>query len=179
MIDIGARGVRGNHEEWITQWTAGEGLDEMALYMGGPATLESYGVDPTLSIPEIEEAHESVPASHRAYFASLPCVMDLRVDDERYWLIHAGLPAKPRIMRDDEIPDLARSHRITLLWSKTPTSEMSRVDSTVIYGHVPDVEPHDLGAFIGIDTGAGRYPDTGRLTAVVLPERRFVTVGPR
>ena len=50
------------------------------------------------------------------------------------------------------------------------------VDRPVIVGHQPLVEPIDGGHVIALDSGAGTVAD-GRLTAVLLPERRFVTAG--
>ena len=45
-------------------------------------------------------------------------------------------------------------------------------------GHAPRDEPLDTGDVIAIDTGAGTRDGGGRLTALLLPERKFVTVGP-
>ena len=46
MIERGARGVRGNHEEWFLDWLGGGNLEPIvfALHIGGRETLVSYGV---------------------------------------------------------------------------------------------------------------------------------------
>jgi hypothetical protein len=62
-----------------------------------------------------------------------------------------------------------------LLWRKTLPQAVPPVGATLVMGHVPVPEPLDLGHVIAIDTGCGTCaPDA--LTAVLLPERRFVTV---
>ena len=43
-------------------------------------------------------------------------------------------------------------------------------------GHLPRPRPIDTGDAIAIETGSGTRKD-GMLTAVVLPERRFINVG--
>ena len=47
----------------------------------------------------------------------------------------------------------------------------------MIMGHVALNDPLDTGDVLAIDTGAGALGRHGRLTAVVLPQRKFVTVG--
>jgi hypothetical protein len=51
---------------------------------------------------------------------------------------------------------------------------MLPVDRPIVMGHRQVREPLDTGEVIAIDTGAGE-PD-GRLTALLLPERRFLTL---
>ena len=73
------------------------------------------------------------------------------------------------------VPYLAATQTAALLWRKSEPSHMPVLDRPVIMGHVPNPTPRDLGHVIAIDTGAGTFP-TGSLTAVILPERRFVGV---
>ena len=44
LVARGARGVRGNHEDWLCQFVDGRGFDSVALnaMFGGAATLRSY-----------------------------------------------------------------------------------------------------------------------------------------
>ncbi len=181
LLRRGARGVVGNHEEWFIAWYRGEGFDDLALkyWMGGEATLDSYGVA-ARTPREIESQLRRVPPEHRAWFDSLALVMDLEVQGHRYWLIHAGIPGHLGITgarASDVVPWLVQRHPRTLTWSVTKPEDMIAVDRTVVMGHLPRDQPIDLGHVIAIDTGAGTLGDEGRLTAVVLPSRRFVTVG--
>ncbi len=199
LIDIGARGVRGNHEEWLCEWVLGRPADDGAAPVPrldsfarllGETTLLSYGLDPAAPLSILERARTVVPAAHAALLDALPLVLDLHVDGVPYWVIHAGVvdelrhavgqhapaappwPADPRAV----VPWLAGHHRDELLWTKTPADAQRDVGRTVLFGHVPGRLPLDRGHCIALDTGAGtRWPGAA-LTAVLLPERRFVTV---
>jgi serine/threonine protein phosphatase 1 len=180
LIRHEAIGVRGNHEQWMIDWVTGLGFDPMALHyrMGGDATLMSYGVDPRQV--QLDEAYTSVPSKHQDWFRSLPIVLDLWVAGDPYWLIHAGIPgflSFEGLLAEEVVPHLLAKHPEALLWSKTQPDLMPWVDRTVILGHVPQREPYDDGRVVAVDTGAGRWAD-GRLTAMLLPERSFVSVGP-
>jgi serine/threonine protein phosphatase 1 len=189
MIDVGARGVRGNHEEWFAAWAAGEAPAAQAIPMFGEATLRSYGVAES-ELPRQGSGLDFVPAAHRDFVCALPLVMDLRVDDEDYWLVHAGVPRESKLSdfldRSEEPPDnlddvmqwLAEHRRDSLLWMKTLPQDMKAVDRPVIFGHTSFERPVDLGHVVALDTGAGRWEDA-MLTAIVLPERRFVQVPAR
>lgn len=173
-----AHGVRGNHEQWLIDWCQGKGLDKMALRrrMGGRATLLSYGVDP--DSPAVDGAHSAVPSFHKRWLTDLPYVLDLQVDGQDYWVIHAGIPGVfsfNGLLPEEVVPHLLEKHPESLLWTKTQPDMMPWVDRPVILGHVPQREPFDDGRIIAVDTGAGRWSDGG-LTAVLLPEREFVTV---
>jgi serine/threonine protein phosphatase 1 len=47
---------------------------------------------------------------------------------------------------------------------------------TVVMGHLPLRRPLDTGTVIALDTGCGKVSG-GSLTAVILPDRRFISVG--
>jgi len=201
LIDVGARGVRGNHEEWLCEWLIGRvhgedgavipRLDAFGRLLG-EATLASYGLDPRAPLHELDAARAAVPAAHVALVAALPLALDLVVDGTTYWVIHAGVadglrnpaglvvdhaaippwPADPQAV----VPWLARHHRDELLWTKTDAAHQTDVGRTVLFGHVPGPRPVDRGHCVALDTGAGtRWPHAA-LTAGLLPERRFVTV---
>jgi serine/threonine protein phosphatase 1 len=189
MIDIGARGVRGNHEEWFAAWAAGATPAATAIPMFGEETLVSYGITPG-ELPGIGSGLLHVPEAHRRFVASLPVAIDLRLGEERYWLTHAGIPREQRLheLLDDPghrphdpallVPWLAEHERDALLWVKTLPEDMPRTDRTLLFGHTSFPLPIDLGHVIALDTGAGRWDDA-QLTAIVLPERRFVRVWAR
>jgi serine/threonine protein phosphatase 1 len=177
LIDRGATGARGNHDEWFTVWAQGRGFDRAALGFGGEATLTSYG-SVGKGQREIDAEGALVPREHLTFLESLTHAVDLRVGDERYWVIHAGIPSTTSfagLTVDGVVPWLVKNRPADLLWAFNDAETMSPVDRPVIMGHVPRARPIDTGDSIAIDTGAGtrRY---GKLTAVVLPERRFVSV---
>ncbi|MCC7069880.1 MAG: serine/threonine protein phosphatase [Deltaproteobacteria bacterium] len=177
LLARGARGVRGNHEDWFCQFVDGRGFDRVALsaMFGGLATLRSYGIE-SRSPREIEAQRFKVPLSHREWLSALPVVMRLLVDGARYWIAHAGVPLSLAVGIDPvrRMREVLPEHHCDLRWSALDPDNMDVLDGPVIYGHVPGKEPVDAGHAIGIDTGAGRHD--GALTAVVLPARRFVTV---
>jgi serine/threonine protein phosphatase 1 len=178
LVDRGAVGVLGNHDEWLAAWANGEGFDRLALspMMSGDATLRSYGVEGR-STAEIESQRWRVPEPHRRWLAGLAVAIDLEAQGARYWVVHAGIPASAdgTLPPDRLVPTYAEQHRATLLWSAHGPERTATTDRTVVMGHCPRTTPVDLGHVIAVDTGCGTLP-TGALTAVVLPERRFVTV---
>lgn len=182
LIERGAHSVRGNHEEWLIRWVQGEGFDDFALSpaMGGAATLESYGVDPMASVGDIEAWFRRVPLSHRRWLSDLPLAIDLQVGSDRYWVVHAGLPPRFRIPKAldpaHRVAWLAANHPQMMTWAKMHPEACIRTDGTVIMGHVPIPKPIDAGHVIAVDTGAGTWGPQGALTAVVLPQRVFITV---
>jgi len=180
LVRRDAWGVRGNHEEWPLAWLRGSGFDSIALnpIFGGEATLASYGV-PTRRTREVEQERWRVPVRHREWLASLPLVIDLKVMDHEYWIVHGGVPHHP-VLDDLEpsriVPFYVENAPDALLWIHTPPERVVDVGRTVVMGHYPVEEPVDLGHVIAVDTGAGIWEEQGRLTAVILPDREFVTV---
>jgi hypothetical protein len=59
-------------------------------------------------------------------------------------------------------------------WKAPPPLEMPALDRALVMGHVSLDEPIDTPSLVAINTGAG--DPGGKLTAVILPERRFITV---
>lgn len=181
LVERGARGVRGNHEEWLTAWVHRRGFESFALHpvMGGEATLASYGVAGETP-RHIEMQWHMVPPEHRAWLADLALVVDLEVMGQRYWMIHAGVPPLSNMepFSDGEIiGHLVQHDPHSLLWGGTHPHAMARLNQTVIMGHMALERPLDRGHVIGLDTGAGTR-EGGLLSAVVLPHRRFISVGP-
>ncbi len=175
----GACGVLGNHDLWLRGWARGSGFDPFALSeaMGGEATLASYGVVGREPDVVAGQGHR-VPGAHRELLDRLGVVMDLQVGDQAWWLIHAGLAptlVRPWMVRTQVVPFLASTNPLPLLWSKTDPAEVPAMERPILMGHVPLEEPEDHGHVVALDTGAGRG---GRLTALLLPERELVSVGP-
>jgi len=180
LIRRDAWGVRGNHEEWVLSWIRGWGVDPIALnpIFGGEATLTSYGVR-ARTARAIERERWRVPDRHREWLASLPLAIDLQVMDEVYWLVHGGIPDHPRlegIAPADVLPYFVDNEPDALQWVHTPPERVADAGRPVIMGHYPVADPVDDGHVIALDTGAGMWEERGRLTAVILPERAFVTV---
>lgn len=175
LMDRGAVGVRGNHEEWLISWLNGEPFDpEVARHMGGETTLRSYG----LRLQEAAGRMDAVPEAQRAWLCALPVALDLEVCGAPYWLAHAGVSALGwlgGLPLAQVVPHLAAHHPEELLWPKMDPGRMRPVDRPVIMGHIPQPRVRDLGHVIAVDTGSGRTE--GRLSAVVLPERRVLSAG--
>ncbi len=172
-----ARGVRGNHEEWLRDWVSGRGFNGDALHIGfgGRATLASYGVD--MNSP-ISPQYVVVPPAHRRFFMNLPLVLDLHVDDHAYWVCHAGVNRSTTldasVPRDEAMWWIVENEPGDLLWSGASIEHARRLDRPVIYGHVMHAKPQCTQRAIALDTCCGRRGG-GPLTAVVLPEGRFIS----
>lgn len=173
LVARGAIGVLGNHDLWLAAWAAGEGFDRLALAIGGEATLLSYGV----AVADAPRRADAVPAPHRDWLLGLSVALDLRVGATRWWVVHGGIPNDVDLAGTplaDVVPRLARERPSDLLWRMNDPEGIVPLDRPLVMGHLPRREPLDAGHVIAIDTGAGK--PGGRLTAVVLPDRRFVTV---
>lgn len=180
LVARGADGVCGNHDLWLADWALGAGFDPFALHphMGGHATLASYGVVGR-SRAEIEAQRHKVPPAHALWLATRPIAIDLHVMGTPYWLVHAGVPSTvdlSGLTAAQVVPHLAHHKPDTLLWAKNDPDDMLPLDRTVVMGHLVLTEPIDNGHVLAIDTGCGSR-QLGYLTAVILPERRFVRVG--
>ncbi|MCB9678249.1 MAG: metallophosphoesterase [Alphaproteobacteria bacterium] len=171
LIACGASGVLGNHDLWFAQWASGQGFDPYALSarMGGAATLDSYDASP--------DDWRNVPRAHSDWVNALHLTIDLDVRGHRFWLAHAGVPSDRTLgglHADEVVPHLAAHHPDDLLWRKNDPESMLPLDRPIVMGHCPRHAPLDSDAVIAIDTGAGAMFQ--RLTALLLPERRFITV---
>ena len=154
--------LRGNHEVYFLEFLAGR-LDPLWDANGGAATLRSYSDS---------AGRVAVPDVHRRFFLET----GLYLETPNWVFVHAGL--RPDCTVRDNLaqggPEVfleERSHlRVNdaaLPWEKT-----------VVCGHTPTPQPINREKLIGIDTGCvwAAHRGFGRLTAVRLPEREFVSV---
>lgn len=178
LLACGAVGVMGNHEEWVRAWLDGDGFDRLALHpgMGGEATLRSYGIEGRTQ-REVEAQRDKVPVPHREWFASLVDVVDLEVKGKRYWVAHSA-PESEELLGVDpesEARHLFEQAARRLRWGRYDPDHVADCGRPVVVGHMTRAEPEANRRCIAIDTGCGTIPG-GALTAVLLPELRFVTV---
>jgi serine/threonine protein phosphatase 1 len=178
LMKRGARGVHGNHEEWMRRWCRGDGFQPDVLHrtFGAATTLQSYGLEPGGPWgPRFTE----IPPAHRRFFLDLPLVMDLQVSGHHYWLIHAGVhratPLEPGLTTSSVIPWLVENEPRDLTWTGGDIETCRNIGRPVIYGHTPHLKPKATDRAIAIDTGCGTWA-SGSLSAVILPEQRFVSV---
>jgi len=173
-----ARGALGNHEEWFIRWARGAGFLHEARAIGATATLASYGVT-AKAAHDVSARSDAVPREHLAFLETLGHAVDLRVGSTPFWIVHAGVATTQALGRagslERVVPYLAQHHPDVLLWAHTDPSATLPVDRPVIMGHICRAAPKDFGHVLAIDTACGTWPD-GALTAVLLPERRFITV---
>ena len=152
--------LRGNHDQMMVDYLTGTGDYDLWRANGGVFTLESYAAVGDVRIPS---SHASF-LSQTAIFYETP----------DFAFVHAGLD--PLLSVED---NLRRADPDILLWTRDHLdADLSLWEKPVVCGHTPVAEPIDRPTLIGIDTGAvfvGRL-GLGRLTAVRLPERAFVSV---
>jgi serine/threonine protein phosphatase 1 len=176
-----ACGTRGNHDDWLIAWAEGKGFDSFALrpVMGGRATLDSYGVVGRTA-REIEAERWRVPREHVEWLSRLADAIGLEVGGRKYWLVHAGAPTPPVPLAPAEVVPWWAEHEPSSL-HVTP-HDLARppdLGRPVVVAHFPLEKPLRSERVIAIDTGAGVREEAGRLTAVILPEERFVSVEAR
>lgn len=153
--------LRGNHEAMMIEY-----LDTGAFSLwrmnGGTSTLRSYR-RPGASEINIPEAHVEFVRETKLYH-----------ETEDFLFVHAGL--KPELSIEE---NLEQGDEEVLLWERghLNASEVAW-EKPVVCGHTPRPEPINREKLILIDTGCVYHmqPGMGRLTAVYLPERRFVDV---
>ncbi|MHB8877912.1 MAG: metallophosphoesterase [Myxococcaceae bacterium] len=158
---LGARAVRGNHDEKVLRWfRAGpRGRAKMPLKPWHRQTVESLG------------------AEEWEYLAALPAFLRLPGDDA--FVVHAGvLPGRPlEEQREEDLfnmrsltPSGGASKRIE---GGTPWARAWKGPQLAVFGHDAIRGLQLLPNAIGLDSGCVYG---GRLTALLLPERRLVSV---
>ena len=175
--------LRGNHEAMMLEGLAAGGYDaagkprprqtiwgridkmfrrdEFWLVNGGKATLDSYGTP---------DGHVDLPPRHLAFLHATR----LYHREGGFFFVHAGLDPELTVRENVE-----RGDEDVFLWDRSHLEVgVPAWEETIVCGHTPHPEPIDEEHLILIDTGCvyhGR-PGMGRLTAVRLPERTFVSV---
>jgi serine/threonine protein phosphatase 1 len=152
--------LRGNHEALMLGY-----LDEGAFNLwrlnGGIATLRSYAD---------ESGDFEVPEEHAEFVRET----ELYCEVEDHFFVHAGL--KPGLTIEDNIKEYGED---VFLWERDHLEAPDLVwERPVVCGHTPRPEPVNRDKLLMIDTGCVYHmqPGMGKLTAVYLPEREFVTV---
>ncbi|MCI5146856.1 MAG: serine/threonine protein phosphatase [Candidatus Electrothrix sp. AR3] len=149
--------LMGNHELMLLYYL--QGYDTAVfLNVGGQETLESYSIDAEDAPKRVKDL---LPKEHLHFFTHLPLLWE----DQHGIYVHAGV---------DSDVDLSRQVRSYCLWVRDEfIRTRSRFTKPVIFGHTTFQDPFVQQDKIGIDTGAVHG---GRLTALLLPEKEFVSV---
>ncbi|OZC04196.1 metallophosphoesterase family protein [Rubricoccus marinus] len=150
--------IRGNHDQMLLDWAdAKPGAYDLWSANGGLETLMSY--------PDTR-----VPPEHFAFYRAT--VLAAEIDG--FAFVHAGFLPGESIEEQLEEPNPD-----VVLWTrKHLNADLSAWDIPVVCGHTPVSQPLSEEMLIAIDTGAvyAHRPDLGKLTAVRLPEREFISV---
>ncbi len=152
--------LRGNHEALMLEGLD-EGVTDLWFANGGQATLQSYAQNGRVG--RVPEHHLAFVRDTESYY-----------ETDEFLFIHGGL--KPRMSVEE---NLRRYDDEVFLWERSHL-EAARLkwEKTVVCGHTPIAEPINEKSLIAIDTGCVFFtrPHLGRLTAVRLPEREFLSV---
>lgn len=154
--------LRGNHEALMLEYVE-EGVYDLWGANGGIATLSSY----------VGTARQvQIPPAHLAFIRDT--VLYHNTPD--FFFVHAGLRAGMTIQEN-----LRCGGEDVFLWERSHlgvSDQQLAWEKTVVCGHTPRAEPINRPRLIGIDTGCvyHTHPRMGRLTAVRLPEREFISV---
>lgn len=161
--------LKGNHEDALLRFLAGDKGGESWLTIGGGATAKSYGVslrnpDSGVLPPDVVRAqlHAAIPQRHLDFLQSL--TMTYEAGD--YLFVHAGIrPGR----------DLEEQDPRDLLWIRRDfLKSRRRHGKIVVHGHSSHSDVVVKANRICVDTAA--YA-SDRLTCVVLEgeRRRFIT----
>ncbi|RAU23355.1 serine/threonine protein phosphatase [Paramagnetospirillum kuznetsovii] len=159
--------LRGNHEDYMTQFLADFSVAPGWLRNGGLEAIRSYvGHLPdgfVADYPALQRLlYRAMPPSHLRFLSRMPAK---HVEGD-YLFVHAGI--RP------EVP-LERQDAYDMMWIREPfLSHTGPYPKMVVHGHTQVSEPEIHPNRIAIDTGAYR---SGRLTCLVLEGagRRFLS----
>ncbi|MEX0599235.1 MAG: metallophosphoesterase family protein [Rhodothermales bacterium] len=152
--------LRGNHEALMLDYLDGGGF-ELWKMNGGLETLESYKA--VSGEYEIPERHVDFLEATRLYY-----------DADDFFFVHAGL--RPQLTIKENIE---RGDEQIFLWERAHLQANDVAwEKPVVCGHTPHDAPVNEEKLILIDTGCvyHMHPGMGKLTAVRLPEREFISV---
>lgn len=150
--------LRGNHDQMLLDAYEKNEWD-LWLSNGGNTTLENYNSKPgKFELPEL----------HYDFFKDTI----LYWETDSYFFVHGGISPDLTIQENLE-SDYERSQ---FLWQRDHVySRTNQWEKTVVFGHTPVREPIVEENMIGIDTGCVYHnKGYGLLTAVVLPEMKFI-----
>jgi len=160
--ELGALGVRGNHEYEVIRWhhALGSGMKPPAI--GG------------------EHYHLACALPPKAMEWVKNCPWYIHSNHLQHTFVHAGMVAGLRLQRQN--PRLMMNMRSVLPdgtvtakhFSNWPWARLWGGPSTVVFGHDADRGLQFYDKAMGIDTGCVYG---GRLTAYILPEKKLVSVG--
>lgn len=152
--------LRGNHEALMLDYVD-RGAYELWQMNGGVDTLKSYA---------IEHQKIEIPKDHIDFIRDT----ELYYDTPDFFFVHAGL--RPELTIEE---NLEKGDEEVFLWERGHFDARDLAwEKPVVCGHTPQSRPIDREKLIAIDTGCVYYmhPRLGRLTAVRLPEREFITI---
>ncbi|MDA1027822.1 MAG: metallophosphoesterase family protein [Bacteroidetes bacterium] len=152
--------LRGNHEELMLNFLDHGEYDLWAVN-GGISTQQSYG---------IFGEGATIPEDHVAFVRAT----QFYLETEDFFFVHAGLHPGKTIAQN-----VAEGNVQVFLWERSHLqAEKLAWEKTVVCGHTPISAPLNTELLINIDTGCCFYTHAhlGRLTAVRLPEREFVSI---
>lgn len=150
--------LRGNHEQMMLDALDHKSMDHW-FRNGGDSTLASYGTE--LNIKNIPKDHINFIRNTKLYY-----------DTDQYFFSHAGAPPEFSIEKILNTPEL----QDYFLWGRDHLNALNTSwEKTVVFGHTPRSFPILKNRMIGIDTGCV-YDEVGfgKLTAVVLPDEKFI-----
>ena len=196
-IDNNIHSQMGNHEQWIEDLFVYERISPgiFNAAMSPFSTFKSYGVN--LNVTGIsskntkaelifKEFQDNMPEPHRQFFLDLPYYRVVKAGGEKYYLIHAGINEvsyqdfarfHPNKSEEEVLEQIELNAGHVLLWptpAYSPNGLHDFSDGIQVFGHKPFTEVKFGSNYIGVDTGCG-FPD-GRLSAVILPDRKVLSV---
>lgn len=158
--DVECTFLRGNHEAFMLDYLDLGAFDQWRVN-GGMTTLESYIGDNRQIV---------IPAEHEHFVRETKLVHDTA----DFCFVHAGLRPEYTVEKNLQMND-----EEVFLWERTHIKALRlNWEKPVVCGHTPVREPINQERLINIDTGCvyHTHPGYGRMTAVRLPERDFVSI---
>ncbi|MAO64471.1 MAG: metallophosphoesterase [Balneola sp.] len=150
--------IRGNHDQMLLD-AYEKGEWELWIANGGNTTLRNYDSSP---------GNFDLPEEHYQFYSET----ELYFETDDYFFVHAGM--NPSLSINENLE--REEERLDFIWQRGHIhSPKTKWEKTVIFGHTPVEEPIVRETMIGIDTGCVYdRPGLGKLTAVVLPEKKFI-----
>lgn len=151
--------LRGNHEQMLLD-AIYQGDMDLWMLNGGNETVRSY---------KTRTGRFVLPVKHEDFYSNTLFFYDTN----SYFFVHAGLKVDMTVKENIE----ASKRHADFLWERSHLrTNDNKWEKTVVFGHTPEPAPHVGKNMIGIDTGCvyRQRNGFGKLTAVLLPEVKFV-----